>query len=153
MKLNTCEMIVLFTGLCQPDPGGVATFGWVAYNQGELWRHGGGILGNGAKMTTTRAEYQGLLSSMYYLIRIAGYRKELELRSDSKIVINQMIGTYKVYGRDLQSVHRETLRIATVFQDTGFIWIPKAENREAEKMARAYYAKYIEDQLKELEGS
>jgi ribonuclease HI len=52
---------IFFDGLCRPkNPGGVATFGYVIYKDGEKVKRGCGVVGSGAGMTNNVAEYSAL---------------------------------------------------------------------------------------------
>ena len=52
---------IYFDGLCRPkNPGGVATYGYLIYRDGEKIKRGYGVVGSGPGMTNNVAEYSAL---------------------------------------------------------------------------------------------
>jgi ribonuclease HI len=60
------EIVCHCDGFCAPNPGGIATYGFVAHTiGGELWvADGRGEVGVGTGMTTNRAEYEAILRGL-----------------------------------------------------------------------------------------
>ncbi|MQA15471.1 MAG: bifunctional RNase H/acid phosphatase [Pseudonocardiaceae bacterium] len=83
--------------------------------------------------TNNVAEYSGL---------IAGLRAALELgagtadvRLDSKLVVEQMNGRWKVKHAHLQPLAREAAALARRFDEVAYSWVPRAANAHADRLA------------------
>ena len=78
-------MITLFfDGLCRPkNPGGVATYGYVIYQDGKKVRSGSGVTGSGTGMTNNVAEYSALKHAAEWVGRHGG-DDEIVIRGDSQ---------------------------------------------------------------------
>src|SRR5512137_2298452 len=61
---------IYFDGLCRPrNPGGVATYGYVIYRDGEKIKSGYGVVGSGPGMTNNVAEYSALKQAAEWVSR------------------------------------------------------------------------------------
>ena len=60
-------LITIYTdGFCEPNPGGFACWGWVAYDRaGKELQQDFGCLGYGDGMTNNRAEYEAVLQALH----------------------------------------------------------------------------------------
>ncbi|MCH6160053.1 bifunctional RNase H/acid phosphatase [Streptomyces marispadix] len=84
--------------------------------------------------TNNVAEYRGL---------IAGLRAAYELdpgawvrvRMDSKLVVEQMSGRWKIKHPDMRPLAAEAQRIFPPEAVAGYEWIPRAENKHADRLA------------------
>ncbi|NLU71726.1 bifunctional RNase H/acid phosphatase [Streptomyces sp. HNM0575] len=84
--------------------------------------------------TNNVAEYRGL---------IAGLRAAYELdpgapvrvRMDSKLVVEQMSGRWKIKHPDMRPLAAEAQRVYPPGSVTGYEWIPRAENKHADRLA------------------
>ena len=61
---------VYFDGLCEPNPGGVATFGFVVKRDGKKIHEGHGLAGTPKtpQATNNVAEYTGLIRALEWLV-------------------------------------------------------------------------------------
>jgi ribonuclease HI len=82
------SIVVNCDGLCEPrNPGGIATFGWLARRDGEVIGSGCGVVAKGPKATNNLAEYTAVIRALEWLLD-EGFAKEVvRLRSDSQLVI------------------------------------------------------------------
>jgi ribonuclease H / adenosylcobalamin/alpha-ribazole phosphatase len=83
--------------------------------------------------TNNVAEYQGLIAGL----RAAGElgAAQVSVRMDSKLVIEQMAGRWKVKHANLQPLHAVARELAADFERVDYEWIPRAENSAADKLA------------------
>ena len=128
-------MIEVYTdglALCNP---GIGTYGLVIYRDGKRIREDCAIVGT--DVTNNYAEYEGLVQALRFLDK---YRKEkIIIRSDSKLLVNQMRGEWKVKkGRYLEKYH-EAVRLAEGFESLEFEWIPREKNEEADRLSNMAY--------------
>ena len=77
-----------------------------------------------------------------YTAAIRGLRRASELgasrvllRSDSKLLIEQLAGRYRVRAAHLQDLYRAAMREATAFQEVRFEHVLRERNREADRLA------------------
>jgi len=85
------------------------------------------------RTTNNDAEYAGLIHGLG-LAREAGARR-VEVRSDSELLVRQMTGEYRIRAIHLKEAAAQARRLAQAFADTRFISIPRAANREADRLA------------------
>jgi ribonuclease HI len=78
---------IVFDGLCRPEnPGGVATYGYVIYQEGKNVKSGYGVVGSGAGMTNNNAEYSALKRAAEWVCQHGG-DDEIVIKGDSHLVI------------------------------------------------------------------
>jgi broad specificity phosphatase PhoE/ribonuclease HI len=82
--------------------------------------------------TNNIAEYRGLIAG---LLLAAEYAPEasIEVRMDSKLVVEQMSGNWKVKHPSMRPLAVEANRLAPI--GTTFTWVPRAENAHADRLA------------------
>src|SRR5690242_19898939 len=98
------QLLTLYCdGLCEPNPGGWATWGWVAIDAaGEIVAQAHGDLGRGYGRTNNVAEYQAVVEALRWAYK-AGHRAAA-VRSDSLLVINQVLGEWHCTAPALMSL-------------------------------------------------
>jgi len=141
-------MVVYVDGLCEPvNPGGTATCGYVIRNEaGRDVARKSGIVGKGPGMSNNVAEYAALCEALRYLIKEKMTRLPIEIRSDSRLLVNQMKGEWKFHKGLYAQKYRDAKALATQFDRVKFRWIPREENREADALSReAYNAGEVSD--------
>ena len=130
---------IYFDGLCRPkNPGGVATYGYVIYKDGEKVKSGCGVVGVGAGMTNNVAEYSALKHAMEWVSR-NGMKDEIEIKGDSRLVIHQMNGTWHIKSATSKKFVPEIRRLMEG-RKTRFVWIPRKQNAEADLLSNAAYS-------------
>lgn len=80
--------------------------------------------------TNNQAEYQGLKSGLEEARRMGA--KEVDVRLDSLLVINQMKGIFKVKNRDLWPIHQSVKELAATFRKVTFTHVPRELNKLAD---------------------
>lgn len=127
---------VFFDGGCWPNPGGLATFGYVIKMSNGQVKEGLGIIGDGTRMTNNVAEYRGLIEAMHWLILSGLNNEPIIFHGDSRLVIEQMIGRYRVpKNKKPYADHaREAHNIKQQFTAATFKWIPREQNTEADAL-------------------
>ena len=89
-------------GSCEPvNPGGTARWGWVAYCDDQQIAEDCGCVGTGAGMTNNLAEYHGAVNALEWAKMNAAGRHVI-LRSDSKLLVNQVNGNWQVKAMNLK---------------------------------------------------
>jgi ribonuclease H / adenosylcobalamin/alpha-ribazole phosphatase len=85
------------------------------------------------RATNNVAEYQGLIAGLT-AARELGARR-VSVRMDSKLVVEQMRGTWQVKHPGLRDLAREAVALLQSFESITFDWIPRAQNTHADRLA------------------
>ncbi|KUI26348.1 bifunctional RNase H/acid phosphatase [Mycobacterium sp. GA-2829] len=85
------------------------------------------------RATNNVAEYRGLIAGLEEAAAVGA--TEVAVSMDSKLVIEQMAGRWKVKHPDLVPLHREARSLAERFERVTYTWIPRARNAHADRLA------------------
>ncbi len=83
--------------------------------------------------TNNVAEYRGLIAGLTEAARLGAI--DVAALLDSKLVVEQMSGRWKVKHPDLAELHREARRLASGFDRVTFRWVPREKNSHADRLA------------------
>ena len=83
--------------------------------------------------TNNVAEYRGLIAGLDEAAKLNA--TEVAVSMDSKLVVEQMSGRWKVKHPELAELHGEARRLASRFERVSYQWIPRAENSHADRLA------------------
>ena len=86
-----------------------------------------------SEATNNIAEYKSLLEGLKFS-KAMGV-KHLIAEGDSKLVVNQINGVYKVLKEHLKPLYQEALSLSKQFQSFKLNYIPRAENFRADELA------------------
>ena len=138
---------IYFDGLCRPkNPGGVATYGYLIYQDGKKVKSGYGVIGSGAGMTNNVAEYTALKQAAEWVSQ-NNPDKEIVIKGDSQLVILQMNGTWQVRSATSKKFVPEIRRLLEG-RNTHFIWIPREQNIDADELSNLAYNQHKNDPAK-----
>jgi broad specificity phosphatase PhoE/ribonuclease HI len=86
--------------------------------------------------TTTNnvAEYSGLVAGLRAAARIAP-QADVEVRMDSKLVVEQMSGRWKIKDPNLRSLARSAQDEVRRLGRVSYTWVPRARNAHADRLA------------------
>ncbi len=82
--------------------------------------------------TNNVAEYRGLIAGLELAAEHAP-EAEVEVRMDSKLVVEQMSGNWKIKHPSMKPLAVEAKRLAP--KGTSYTWVPRAENVHADRLA------------------
>lgn len=125
----------MFDGCCEPrNPGGHAAWGALVKVDGVTVWQDGGYCGVGHAMSNNVAEYSGALAA---LTEAAKHPGVILLRGDSKLVIMQLQGKWKVNGglyypfylKAKEVYDREKSRLKLQ-------WVPRHQNEECDVLSK-----------------
>ena len=85
--------------------------------------------------TNNVAEYRGLLAALEWARRHG--HKRLHVRSDSLLLVQQMLGTFKVKHPGLQPLHAAARLLAHEIGHVTFEHVGRAHNAHADRLANA----------------
>jgi ribonuclease H / adenosylcobalamin/alpha-ribazole phosphatase len=83
--------------------------------------------------TNNVAEYQGLLAGLRAATELGA--DEVSVRMDSKLVVEQMSGRWKIKHAALRPIAIEAQKLARGFTTIRYDWIPRARNSHADRLA------------------
>lgn len=125
-----------FDGSCDPNPGGIMGFGWVInWSNGKAPTEGSKEKKPTSSNTNNVAEYTALKEGIVNYLKLGG-KGPLQVYGDSKLVISQMSGKWKVKNQNLAVIKEE---IASIIKKhdlkVKFDWVPREQNSTADRLA------------------
>ena len=125
-----------FDGSCDPNPGGIMGFGWVInWSSGKAPTEGSKEKKPTPSNTNNVAEYTALKEGISNYLKIGG-KGPLQVYGDSKLVISQMSGKWKVKNQNLGKIKDETAAIIKKNDlKVKFTWVPREQNTTADRLA------------------
>lgn len=139
-------LIIHFDGLCLPkNPGGVATYGFVAKRGTTTIHEEGGLAATpySPEATNNVAEYTGVLKALEWALSNGLSDETVHVRGDSELVIRQLKGEYKVKSPSIVGLFKRVRELITQFSSISFQWVPREKNREADALTNRAYAEFI----------
>ncbi|ONI86037.1 bifunctional RNase H/acid phosphatase [Saccharothrix sp. ALI-22-I] len=83
--------------------------------------------------TNNVAEYQGLLAGLRAAAEVGA--SVVDVRMDSKLVVEQMSGRWKVKHPSMQPLVAQARELARAFDRVSYEWIPRERNQRADRLA------------------
>ena len=83
--------------------------------------------------TNNVAEYRGLIAALEWALE-HGHRR-LHVRSDSQLVVQQMLGKYRVKHEGLIPLYQKACRLAAQIGHVTFEHVRREENHEADRLS------------------
>jgi ribonuclease HI len=125
-----------FDGSCDPNPGGIMGFGWIInWSSGKKPTEGSKEKKPSSSNTNNVAEYTALKEGISDYLKKGG-KGPLHARGDSKLVISQMSGKWKVKNENLAKIKEETDSIIKKHDlKVKFSWVPREQNSIADGLA------------------
>lgn len=84
--------------------------------------------------TNNVAEYRGLIAGLEAAAQLAS-GADVEARMDSKLVVEQMSGRWKIKHPDMKPLALQAQRLAAGFSSVRYTWIPRERNKHADRLA------------------
>ncbi|HLU74967.1 MAG TPA: bifunctional RNase H/acid phosphatase [Nonomuraea sp.] len=85
--------------------------------------------------TNNVAEYRGLIAGLRLALDVGGEGAPVAVRMDSKLVVEQMAGRWKIKNEGLRPLALEAGKLARRLRVTEWTWIPRARNEHADRLA------------------
>lgn len=130
---------VYIDGLSRPRNPGTGTYGYVVYEGERKVAEGGGLAGR--NVTSNFAEYTALVEALKKL-RERRVEGDIEVKSDSQLLVGHMSKGWKVKGGGYVEKLKEAKELLKEFRSVTFQWIPREKNAEADLITRVAYEKY-----------
>ena len=125
-------VVVEADGGSRGNPGPAGYGAVVRSASGEVLAERLGTLG---VTTNNVAEYAGLIEGLKAAAELGA--DEVDVRMDSKLVVEQMAGRWQVKHPGLRPLAAEAAALVRRFRAVRFTWIPRAQNKHADKLANA----------------
>ncbi|GAA4628669.1 bifunctional RNase H/acid phosphatase [Actinoallomurus vinaceus] len=84
--------------------------------------------------TNNVAEYRGLIAGLEAAAQLDS-GADVEVRMDSKLVVEQMSGRWKIKHPDMKPLALQAQRIASGLSSVRYTWIPRERNKHADRLA------------------
>lgn len=132
------EKIILYTdGGSRGNPGPAAAGIVICNGKNQTIKEYSQCLGN--NLTNNQAEYEAVIFGLNKIKLIFGKKKaknlEIELRTDSEFLVNQLNGQYKILDSKIQPLFIKIWNLKLDFKKIKFIHIPREKNKEADFLA------------------
>ncbi|MEK7579883.1 MAG: ribonuclease HI family protein [Patescibacteria group bacterium] len=132
--MGSLKYIIYTDGGARGNPG-PAGIGVVINGPLEIKKYGEYI----GQATNNEAEYQAVIFALKKLKQLIGKEKakteaDLEVHLDSELLANQLNGEYKIKEEGLQKLFLEVWNLKQDFKSIGFKYIPREDNRGADKL-------------------
>lgn len=112
-----------------PGPAGYGAVVWTADHKTVLAESKQAI----GRATNNVAEYSGLIAGLEEAAKLGA--SEVDVNMDSKLVVEQMAGRWKVKHPDLAPLHQQATALSASFDRITYTWIPREKNSHADRLA------------------
>jgi ribonuclease HI len=124
-----------FDGCCEPrNPGGHAAWGALVQLDGTTVYAEGGYCGFGPRMSNNVAEYSAFCAAAEECLKYPGV---VFIRGDSKLVVMQLQGKWKVNGGLYKPFYDKAKPLWNQLKNRSKLeWIPREENDECDYLSK-----------------
>jgi ribonuclease HI len=144
-----------FDGCCEPkNPGGNCGFGAVMYqDKKRIWDHSGFIPAS-PETSNNVGEYLAFIAILERLIEMNFTDVWVKIYGDSKLVIEQMFGTWSIKSGFYVPHAVKARKLLEKFTNIKGEWIPREQNGVADELSKAELIKRnVEFRIQPLETS
>ena len=127
--------VLRFDGCCKGNPGMGGSGAVIYYNDEEIWTKSQFI---GNNTTNNIAEYNGLIIGLQGAIDLK--ITNLFVEGDSKLIINQMNGDFKVNSNKLIDLYVKATELTNKFEYILFNHIYRKYNKRADEICNMKYS-------------
>ena len=101
----------------------------------------------GENITNNEAEYKAAIFALKKFKALFGKKivaqSEVEVKSDSELLIRQLNGEYKIIDEKIQSLFLKTWNLKIDFKKVKFSLIPREKNKEADRLVNEALTKPV----------
>ncbi len=126
----TSHVVVEADGGSRGNPGPAGYGAVVKDSDGQVLAERKESLG---VVTNNVAEYNGLIAGLAAATEVGA--STVDVRMDSKLVVEQMSGRWKIKHPDMQPLAERAKELAAGFSRVKYEWIPRAQNSHADRLA------------------
>jgi ribonuclease HI len=126
----TGRLTIHTDGAARGNPGPAGAGAFIQDEQGAVVSEDCRYLG---EATNNVAEYEALLLGLERARELGA--RQLEIRTDSQLVVRQLTGQYRVRNPVLQRLHARVRQLADEFESVAYRHVPREQNGEADRLA------------------
>jgi len=134
--MNQRHLIVYTDGGSRGNPGPSALGVVLADEKGKIIKKYSQFLG---EMTNNQAEYQAVIFALKKVKALLGKNEiqkiEVEIRSDSELLVSQLRGKFKILDENIQKLFILVWNLKIDYKKVEFVLIPREKNKEADLLA------------------
>lgn len=124
------KLIINTDGLSKGNPGTAAIGATLKDEHGKMLAKISERIG---VTTNNVAEYRALIAALQKALKLGG--TQVEIRSDSELMVRQLNGRYKIKSAGLRPLYLEAAQLLGQFEKVSIKHIPREQNTEADKLA------------------
>lgn len=124
------KLIINTDGLSKNNPGPAAIGAILKDPRGKVVATISQAIG---VATNNEAEYRAIVAALEKALNLGA--KQIELRSDSELVVNQLNGRYKIKSTALRPFYLEVAKFLGQFEKITVTYVPREQNTEADRLA------------------
>ena len=129
------RITIYIDGGSRGNPGPSAIGAVFCNENGQMFKEYSECLG---EATNNEAEYQGAIFALKKFKAFFGKKiaetSEVEIKSDSELLVRQLNGEYKISEPRIQSLFFEVWNLKTDFKKVKFTLIPRSKNQQADRL-------------------
>lgn len=130
------KIIIYIDGGSRGNPGPAAVGFLFCNEKGKVLKSFGEYLGE--NFTNNEAEYQAVISALNKFKQVFGKKlaknSEIQVKSDSELLIKQLKGEYKILDSKIQPLFLKVWNLRLDFKKVTFKLIPRKKNKEADRL-------------------
>jgi len=124
------RVVIYVDGASRGNPGQAAIGATIKDGQGRLIASISQHIGT---TTNNQAEYRAVIAALEEAIRLGA--EQVEVKSDSELVVRQINGQYRVKEVTLKPLYQQVKQLQGLLKGCAIMHIPRQQNTEADKLA------------------
>ena len=124
------KVVIHSDGASQGNPGLAAIGATIKDEQGKLIARISQRIG---RTTNNQAEYRAIVAALEEAIRLGA--RQIELNSDSELVVRQIKGEYRVRKATLKPLYQRVKQLQSSLESFTIHHVPRQQNIEADRLA------------------
>lgn len=126
------KVVIHSDGVSRGNPGPAAIGAIIRDERGRLLASISQPIG---RATNNQAEYRAIIAALEKALTLGA--RQVELNSDSELVVRQIKGQYRVRKEALRPLYQRVKELQSLLEGFTVRHIPRQQNREADKLANA----------------
>ena len=124
------KLIINTDGTAEPNPGPAAIGATIKDERGRVIATISQRIG---RATNNQAEYRAIIAALEKAISLGA--SQVDVRSDSELVVRQLNGRYRVKKAALKPLYQQVKQLSSQFAGFNITHIPREQNTEADRLA------------------
>ena len=128
------KLVINSDGVSRGNPGQAAIGAIIKDERGRLVASISQRIG---WATNNQAEYRAIIAALEKALALKA--KQVELNSDSELVVRQIKGQYRVRKQELRPLYEQAKELESRLEGFSIRHVPRQQNKEADKLANAAF--------------